>query len=86
MADSYNFLSLYTILYIILSAAGHIMIKERKKQSRLVTGSKKPDVILDMMPSGEVRHQGKGQLGDCPSDPSVFIKQTTKISQQTSSY
>lgn len=70
MADSYNFLSLYTILYIILYAAGHIMIKRRNKQSRLVTGSKKPDVILDMLPSGEVRRERGSSETVHPNPPS----------------
>lgn len=71
MADSYNFLSLYTMLYIILSAAGHIMIKQRKKQSkRLVTGSKKPDVVLERMPSGEVRRERGSSETVRPTPPS----------------
>lgn len=70
MADSYNFLSLYTILYIIVYAAGHVMIKRRKKQSRLVTGSKKPDVILDMLPSGEVRRERGSSETVHPTPPS----------------
>lgn len=85
MADSYNFLSLYTILYIIAYAAGHVMIKRRKKQSRLVTGSKKTR-CYPWHVAKRWGQAGEGQLGDCPSDPSIFIKQTTKISQQTSSY
>lgn len=70
MADSYNFLSLYTILYIIAYAAGHVMIKRRKKQSRFVTGSKKPDVILDMLPSGEVRRERGSSETVHPTPPS----------------
>lgn len=40
----------------MLHTAGHTMIKRRKK-NRLVTDSKKPDVILDQVPSGEVMQE-----------------------------
>lgn len=40
----------------MLYTAGHTMIKRRKK-NRLVTDSKKPDVVLDQVPSGEVMQE-----------------------------